>query len=157
MAWFSGCGIASRRRPTPVRRREWMTARAAAHQVLAARGSTVALYDLRETIETWRAGAGRDARGARRHRGPKLPRTVAAAYARASDEGAGPAGGPHDRGAADWWRTHLATVFRAVAAREKLTERHALTKRIRARWPGRRRRVTPRARRSSSDQYAFAK
>ena len=29
-----------------------MTARAAAHQVLAARGSTVALYDLRETVES---------------------------------------------------------------------------------------------------------
>ena len=35
-----------------VRRREWMTARAAVHQVLSARGSTVALYDLRETIES---------------------------------------------------------------------------------------------------------
>jgi len=116
------------------RRREWMTARAAAHQVLAARGSTVALYDLRETIESGEPAPVEmlAALGGIGDRSCLEP--IAAAYARASDEGAGQAR-PHDRGAADWWRTHLATVFRAIAAREKLSERHALTKRIRARWP----------------------
>ena len=34
-----------------------------------------------------------------------------------------------------WWRQHLATAFRAIAAREKLTERHAVVRQIRARWP----------------------
>jgi hypothetical protein len=117
-----------------LRRREWMTARGAAHQVLAARGSTVALYDLRETIESGDPApvemlAALSAIGDRSCLEP-----IAAAYVRASDEGASQAR-PHDLGAADWWRTHLATVFRAIAAREKLTERQALTKRIRARWP----------------------
>ncbi len=117
-----------------LRRREWMTARAAAHQVLAARGSTVALYDLREAIESGEPAPVEmlAALGAIGDRSCLEP--IAAAYARASDEAAGPAR-PHDRGAADWWRTHLATVFRAIVAREKLNERHALTKRIRARWP----------------------
>jgi HEAT repeat protein len=118
----------------PGRRREWMTARAAAHQVLAARGSTVALYDLRETIESGEQApvemlAALGAIGDRTCLEP-----VAAAYARASGEGARPAR-LEDRGAADWWRAHLATVFRTIAAREKLSERHAVAKRIRARWP----------------------
>jgi hypothetical protein len=34
-----------------------------------------------------------------------------------------------------WWKQHLVTAFRAIAAREKLTERHAVVKQIRARWP----------------------
>jgi hypothetical protein len=116
------------------RRREWMTARAAAHQVLAARGSTVALYDLRETVESGEPAPVEmlAALGAIGDRSCLEP--IAVAYARASDKGTGQTR-PHDRGAADWWRTHLATVFRAIAAREKLNERHALTKRIRARWP----------------------
>ncbi len=128
--------VRNRERDTgdPVRRREWMTARAAAHQVLAARGSTVALYDLRETIEGGEQApvemlAALGAIGDRTCLEP-----VAAAYARAGEDGAGQAGAP-DRGATDWWRAHLATVFRAIAAREKLNERHALTKRIRTRWP----------------------
>ena len=33
------------------RRPEWMAARAAAHAALATRGSRIALYDLRETLE----------------------------------------------------------------------------------------------------------
>jgi HEAT repeat protein len=118
----------------PGRRREWTTARAAAHQVLAARGSTVALYDLRESIEGGVQApvemlAALGAIGDR-----SCLETVAAAYARAAGE-PGDAAPASDRGAADWWRSHLATVFRTIAAREKLTERHAVVKRIRARWP----------------------
>ena len=36
----------------PAHRRDWLTVRAAVHQALAARGSRVAAYDLREAIET---------------------------------------------------------------------------------------------------------
>jgi HEAT repeat protein len=116
-----------------VRRREWMTARAVAHQVLAARGSTVALYDLKETIESGEPApvemlAALDAIGDRTCLEP-----IAAAYVRASAQ---TAGGTHSRDqGADWWRGHLAAVFRAIAAREKLNERHAVTRRIRTRWP----------------------
>ena len=35
----------------------------------------------------------------------------------------------------DWWREHLAIAFRTIAAREKLNERHAITRRLRSRWP----------------------
>jgi hypothetical protein len=116
-----------------VRRREWMTARAAAHQVLAARGSTVALYDLRETIERGEAApvemlAALGAIGDR-----TCLEAIAAAYARA---GAQPAGdGTSAAAGADWWPGHLAAVFRTIAAREKVGERHAVIRRIRARWP----------------------
>jgi hypothetical protein len=115
------------------RRREWMTARAAAHQVLAARGSTVALYDLRETVESGEPApvemlAALDAIGDRTCLEP-----IAAAYARAASHSA--ADGPARDARADWWQDHLAAVFRAIAAREKLTQRHAVVRRIRARWP----------------------
>ena len=111
-----------------------MRARAAAHRVLAARGSTVALYDLRETIERGDEAPVEmlAALGAIGDRSCLEP--IAAAYDRAGDERPGTAR-PRHRGAADWWRSHLATVFRTVVAREKLTERHAVVKRIRARWP----------------------
>jgi hypothetical protein len=117
-----------------VRRAEWMTARAIAHQVLAARGSTVALYDLRETIESGEQApvemlAALDAIGDRTCLEP-----IAAAYARLV-EPAEPA--PARQAAANtaWWREHLATAFRSIAAREKLNERSPVTKRLRARWP----------------------
>ena len=116
-----------------VRRREWMTARASAHQVLAARGSTVALYDLRETIESGEAApvemlAALGAIGDR-----TCLEAIAAAFARAGGQ---PAGDRTSRGpGADWWRGHMAAVFRTIAAREKLTERHAVVRRIRTRWP----------------------
>jgi hypothetical protein len=59
---------------------------------------------------------------------------IAAAYARLV-EPAEPA--PARQAAANtaWWREHLATAFRSIAAREKLNERSPVTKRLRARWP----------------------
>ena len=39
---------AEKQDPSPRRRQEWQVTRAAAHAVLARRGSRVALYDLRE-------------------------------------------------------------------------------------------------------------
>ena len=128
--------VRDRERETPdaVRRREWMTARAAAHQVLAARGSTVALYDLREAIESGEPApvemlAALDAIGDRTCLEP-----IAAAYARAGEAATGRTRSG-DTVAPDWWRDHLEAVFRAIVAREKLSERHAVARRIRARWP----------------------
>ncbi len=118
----------------PVRRAEWMTARAIVHQVLAARGSTVALYDLRETIESGEQApvemlAALEAIGDRTCLEP-----IAAAYARLIGRPAGRASAREAENAG-WWRDHLAEAFRTIAAREKLNERHAATKRLRARWP----------------------
>ncbi len=117
-----------------VRRTEWMTARAAAHRVLAARGSTVALYDLRETIESGEP-APVEMLAAMAEVGDKTClETIAAAYTRLVGQPDGKASKQEAR-EADWWREHLAIAFRAIAAREKLNERHAITKRLRARWP----------------------
>lgn len=118
----------------PVGRRRWMTARAIAHQVLAGRGSTVALYDLRETVESGEPApvemlAALQSIGDRTCLEP-----MAAAYARLASEAERHPDG-RDQDADAWWRNHLAAAFRTIAARERLTERHAVTKRIRARWP----------------------
>jgi hypothetical protein len=122
----------------PAERIAWMTARAAVHRVLADRGSRVALYDLRETIESGVAAPVEmlSALAAVGDRSCLEP--IAAAYARLASapaaEGAGAAAGSGTDPRA-WWRQHLATTFRAIAAREKLTERQAEARRIRARWP----------------------
>jgi hypothetical protein len=102
----------------------WLVARAAVHQALAARRSTVALYDLRETLEAAKeplpvgflaalAGIG-DA---------SCLEPLAAAYACAK--------GPRH----DWWRTHLASAFQDIVRREHLTRRHAAVKKVLTRWP----------------------
>jgi hypothetical protein len=52
---------------------------------------------------------------------------VAGAYARSSGSG---------RSRHDWWREHLADVFRAIVVRERISGRHAVAKRIEKRWPG---------------------
>ncbi len=116
------------------RRAEWMTARAAAHQVLAARGSTVALYDLRETIESGEP-APVEMLAAIADIGDKTClEPIAAAYTRLVQEEEPAPGRPKDPNAA-WWREHLVTAFRAIAAREKLSDRHAVARRLRSRWP----------------------
>jgi hypothetical protein len=35
----------------------------------------------------------------------------------------------------EWWRHQLASAFRAITRREKITRRHAILKRLAARWP----------------------
>ncbi|HEX4347801.1 MAG TPA: HEAT repeat domain-containing protein [Vicinamibacterales bacterium] len=109
----------------PGRRASWTTARAAAHAALAQRGSRIALYDLKETLEsaseplpveflTALTGIG-DA---------SCLEAIAAAYAKAvkkrSDE---------------WWRRHLLAAFHEIVRREKITSRHAAMKRVQKRWP----------------------
>jgi len=110
----------------PERRMEWATVRAAAHAALARRGSRIALYDLRESLEA--------------AEGP-LPVEFLAALAAAGDASCLEAiAGAHHRAAAtagsdhDWWRRHLADAFKTIVRREKMTRRHAVAKKIEKRW-----------------------
>jgi hypothetical protein len=113
------------RHQTAELRARWTTARAAAHAALAARGSRVALYDLRETLETAEAPLPVALLTAVTAIGDaSCLEAMAVAFARAGH-----------RGDADWWRQHLADAFRAVAARERITRRHVVMKKILKRWP----------------------
>jgi hypothetical protein len=104
-------------------REEWRAARGALHQVLALRGSRVAVYDLRETIEQAREPLPVSFLAALHVVGDEsCVEPLAGAYARA----------PHDDAR---WRHQLGAAFRAIAKREKVTRRHATFKRIEARWP----------------------
>lgn len=111
----------------PQGRTEWTTARAAAHVALARRGSRIALFDLRESL---------DAAG-----GP-LPVEFLAALSAVGDASCVEAiAGAYVRSAApdaaqhDWWRRHLAEAFQTIVRREKLTRRHSTMMRIAKRWP----------------------
>lgn len=116
--------IRARERDSKLNQRPaWMTVRGLVHQALAARGSRLALYDLRETLE---AAAG------------PLPVGFLAAVAAIGDAScleplaaAWLNAAPADR----WWRDHLAEVFRAIVKREDLTRRHKAMQRILERWP----------------------
>ncbi len=99
----------------------WTQARAAAHVALAHRGSRVALYDLRESIEGAAAPLPVEFLTALSLIGDSsCIEAIVGAYARAKDS---------------WWRQHLADAFRTIVAREKLTRRHAIMKKIEKRWP----------------------
>jgi hypothetical protein len=105
------------------RRDEWRAARGALHQVLALRGSRIALYDLRETIE--RAAE-------------PLPQSFLAAMQVLGDASClEPLAAAHAHAPEDdqWWRHQLARSFRAVAKRERLTTRHSALRRALARSP----------------------
>ncbi len=121
--------IREREQQAPIeQRRAWLAARAAAHSMLAQRGSRIALYDLREILE--------------RADGPMPWSDLLAAVAAIGDtsclellasiyaKAAAPA---HP----DAWHRHLIDAFQAVAAREQITTRHAIAKKIRQRWPDR--------------------
>jgi hypothetical protein len=103
---------------------KWTVARGVLHQHLAARGSRLAVFDLRETLE----GA----------KGP-LPVGFLSAAAVVGDVGcllplarAWADSAPEDR----WWRDHVAEAFRAIVMREGLTRRHPVLKQILEKWPG---------------------
>jgi hypothetical protein len=110
--------------PGPARA-EWVAVRAAAHLLLAERGSRSALYDLRETFETAREALPVEFLGAAAAIGDSaMLEAVATACGRAIDAG---------MRVDDWWIRRLTDVFRAIAAREHLTRRHGVAKRIAAR------------------------
>jgi len=100
----------------------WTQARAAAHVALAHRGSRLALYDLRESIEAANT---------------PLPVEFLTALSLIGDSSCLEAiAAAHSRARDAWWRQHLADAFGTIVAREKLTRRHAVMKRIQKRWPG---------------------
>jgi hypothetical protein len=105
------------------RRLEWQRARAAAHRALAARGSRLALFDLRETFD----GAP----------GP-LPDGFAEAVAVIGDATClEPLARAWAAAAGETaWRTRLQTTARDILRRGKLTGRNATVKAVRAKWAG---------------------
>ena len=117
----------------PAKRTEWQAVRGALHQALALRGSRVAVYDLRETIEGARGPVPVSFLAALHVVGdPSCLEPLAAAYAKAGTSDAR-------------WRHQLGEAFHAIARREKVTRRHAVMKRIEARWPEAARELTERA------------
>jgi hypothetical protein len=106
------------------RRQDWLVTRAAAHAVLAQRGSRVALYDLRETFDA--------AQGA-------LPLDFLVAVTAIGDASclepmarawaASPAG-------ETWWRDRVADAAAEIMHRTRLSGRSNVVKRIRAKWTG---------------------
>lgn len=108
------------------RRQQWTRVRGRAHVALAGRGSRVALYDLRESFETATSPLPVEFLAALQAIGDaSCLQATAAAYAHA-----GAAGITGE----DWWRDRLADVFRALVAREHLTRRHAVMKKLAKRW-----------------------
>ena len=104
----------------PARRLEWIRARAAAHIALANRGSRLALYDLRESLNATAAPLPVEFLTALSLVGdPSCLEAIASAHQRSDD---------------DWWREHLSDSFHSIVERERLTRRHAVIKRIQKRW-----------------------
>ena len=101
------------------RQAEWTAVRAAAHVALANRGSRLALYDLRESLNS----------------GVRLPDEFVAALAMVGDASCLEAiASAHAKTKHAAWRGQLAHAFRAIVARERLTRRHAVVKRIARRF-----------------------
>ncbi len=109
--------------PSARRRQEWQVVRAAAHVALAERDSRVALYDLRETFDAATTPLPLDLLHAAAAIGDATClEPMARAWSGAGNE--------------LWWRDRLAETARSIVAREKLTSRNAVVKRIRERHPG---------------------
>ena len=109
------------------RRPAWTAARAAAHVVLAQRGSRLALYDLRESLDSATPPPVAFAGALSLVGDASCLEAIASALARSAEAG---------RGRDDWWRQHLRDAFRAIAGRERITGRHAVMKKIVKKWPG---------------------
>jgi hypothetical protein len=103
-------------------RAAWLGLRGAIHQALALRGSRIAVYDLRETLE--------------RAAGPLPVSFLAALHVVGDGSCLVPLASAHARAGGDpAWRHQVAAAFHAVARRERLTKRHAVMKRIAAKYP----------------------
>lgn len=99
----------------------WRAARGAAHQGLAFRGSRLAVYDLRESLE--------------RTREP-LPASFVTALHAVGDESCLEAiAAAFSHSTDDRWRAQLRGAFQAIARRDRVSRRKAVIKRIAARWP----------------------
>ena len=97
---------------------DWLAVRGALHQALALRGSRIAVYDLRETVEAADAA---------------LPSTFLTALHLVGDESCLPAiAAAHKRADDDRWRQQLEAAFHAIVKRDKLSRKPS-AKLIRAR------------------------
>jgi hypothetical protein len=112
---------------TAAERSAWRVIRGTAHLALARRGSRVALYDLRESLEQSETALPVEFLAAIELAGDaSCVEPLASALARA---------GTLHTPETDWWRQHLLAAFQAVVRRERLTRRHAVLRRVAARWP----------------------
>ncbi|CAN5451208.1 hypothetical protein BH23ACI1_BH23ACI1_07030 [soil metagenome] len=102
------------------RRSDWRTLRGALHQALALRGSRVALYDLRESLEQAAE--------------PLPPAFLAALHAVGDESCLEPIAAAHHVAQDARWKAQLREAFQAIARRERLTRRSAVIKRVAARW-----------------------
>jgi HEAT repeat protein len=101
-------------------RAHWLAARAAVHQALALRGSRVALYDLRETLE----------------HGTPLPLAMMTALGTIGDASClEPLASAIASTNEPWLKAHLTEAFTEIRQRERLTRRHALIRRLAERYP----------------------
>lgn len=99
----------------------WRVVRATAHLALAARGSRLAVYDLREALEKLGAHTPVGMLSALQQVGDaSVLDEVADAWQAIGDP---------------WFRDQLVAIFRAVVARERITKRHAIAKKLAARLP----------------------
>jgi hypothetical protein len=99
----------------------WRALRGALHQALALRGSNVAVYDLRESFEAAAVA---------------LPASfLTAVHVVGDDSCLAPIAAAYSNVADERWRQQLVTAFGAIAAREKVTARSPVLKRIATRWP----------------------
>ena len=106
------------------RKQDWLVTRAAAHVLLAKRGSRVALYDLREAFDAAQA---------------PLPLDFLVAVAEVGDHSclepmarAWTAAPAREK----WWKERLAGTAADIMHRTRLSGRSAVVKRIRAKYPG---------------------
>jgi hypothetical protein len=81
----------------------------------------VALYDLRESLASADSALPVSFLAAIHELGDRsCLEPLAVAYTRVDDA---------------WWRQQIASAFRTIVKREKLTKRHLVLKRVAARWP----------------------
>ena len=102
---------------------EWRAVRGALHQALALRGSRIALYDLRETLD--------------RSDGPLPSPFLGALQVIGDDSCLEPVAGAFSRaGSNARWQHQLAHAFREIVKRERITKRHSALRRALAKAPG---------------------
>jgi hypothetical protein len=116
------CREREKAEPSARLRQEWVVARGAAHGALAHRGSRVALYDLRESLDAATTPLPLDFLTAVTAIGDaSCLEPLARAWDAAKNE--------------TWWRDRLAGAAAEIVARQRLGAKNPALKRVRARWP----------------------
>jgi hypothetical protein len=110
------------REPGKTVAQEWRAVRGALHQALALRGSRIALYDLRETLD--------------RSDGPLSSPFLGALQTIGDDSCLEPLAGAFSRARDARWQHQLAQAFREIVKRERITKRHSALRRALAKAPG---------------------